>query len=171
VAKRKLTYNHPEGVLGFPRCVLRSPAYRDLTVTARCLMLELQDVWKPFEPIVHYSARRAAKALNVSSKTAARAFHELIDHGFIECIDEAVWLNGQARTYRLTWPSNNGREPTNEWRNWADKSTSLCQHDHGQAVNRVTGTTVGKKCTNPSTRDQQVSDQSPPVTVSPELHH
>ena len=85
MAKRKQPrYTHPGGVLGVPRRVIRSPAYRDLSLAARCLMLELQDVWQPSEPVIHYSSRRAATALNASRATAARAFHELTEHGLIQ---------------------------------------------------------------------------------------
>ena len=155
MAKRKpRKYTHPGGVLGVPRGVIRSPAYRDLTLAARCLMLVLQDVWKPFEPVIHYSARRAGKALNVGAKTAARAFLDLGSHGFIKCIDEADWFNGQARTYRLTWLSDDGREPTNEWLQWGQENKPSCHLDYGQAPKRVNSTTVDQKRANASTKNQ-----------------
>ena len=129
MAKRKQPrYTHPGGVLGVPRRVIRSPAYRDLSLAARCLMLELQDVWQPSEPVIHYSSRRAATALNKATNTAALAFNELSEHGFIQCIDDDDWFNGKARTYRLAWLPNDGREPTNEWMSWSKKINPRISH-------------------------------------------
>lgn len=118
MAANKKSYKFPGGVIGFPRQVLRSPAYRNISTNARALMFELQDVWRPHEPNLHYSVRRAAKALGVANNTAGNAFRELVDHEFIRCVDESDWFNGKARTWRLNWLANNGREPTNEWMQW-----------------------------------------------------
>ena len=118
MAKKAKSYVHPGGVIGFPRCVLRSSAYRDLNTNARALMLELQDVWRPHEPGLHYSVRRAAEALGIAIGTAGNAFSELADHGFIKCVCESDWFNGKAREWRLTWLSYNGKEPSNDWMVW-----------------------------------------------------
>lgn len=83
-------------------------------------MLELQDVWKPFESDIHFSVRRAAKALGVSNGHAAKALNEFIEHGFIKCVDESDWYNGKARVWCLTWLSVNKKEPDNEWMKWSE---------------------------------------------------
>ena len=171
MAKRNARYTHPGGVLGVPRRVIRSPAYRDLTLPARCLMLELQDVWRPSEPDVHYSARRAATALNVSKSTASTTFHELVDHGFINRVGASDWLNGKARTYRLTWLSHDGREPTNEWMRWSEKLKKGFGHRYGQGGNRPISGTVTQNRTNSPTKKQQVSDDSHHETVQSQVHH
>ena len=111
-------YKYPEGVIGFPRRVLRSDAYADLPLRARSLMPELQDVWRPHEPCIHYSVRRAAKKLNIAVNTANKAFVDLVEHGFIVCIDDYDWYNGKARVWRLTWLTNNKSEPTEEYLQW-----------------------------------------------------
>ena len=118
MAKKNKSYSHPGGVIGFPRYALRSDAYRDLSVTARALMFELQDVWRPRELGLHYSVRRAAEALGVANGTAANAFSELDDHGFVKCVCESDWFSGMAREWRLSWLSYNGKEPSNEWMEW-----------------------------------------------------
>jgi hypothetical protein len=171
VAKRKARYTPPGGVLGVPRRVLRSPAYRDLTLPARCLMLELQDVWRPSEPDVHYSTRRAASALNAGMGTASRSFHELVEHGFIQRVAASDWLNGKARTYRLTWLSHDGREPTNDWMKWSVKLKKGFHHSNGQGVNRSTSVTVTPNHTKSPSKKQQVSDDFHPETVPPQIHH
>lgn len=119
---KKSNYHHPGGVIAIPRRMIRSDAYKDLSSNARALMILLQDVWRPFEPAVHYSVRRAGDGLNVSRNTAAMAFRELADHGFITCVEQSDWLNGRARVYKLTWISQNGREPSNNWLKWENKS-------------------------------------------------
>ena len=121
MAKNSNAYKHPGGVIGFPRCVLRSDAYKSLNSNARALMFELQNVWRPFEPAIHFSVRRAAVNLSVSPNTANRAFNELREHGFISIDKECDWFNGKAREWKLNWLSNNGSEPTNEWMNWVKK--------------------------------------------------
>jgi len=121
MAKRSNSYKFPGGVIGFPREVLRSEPYKTLKPVSRALMFELQDIWKPYEPEVHFSVRRAAKKLLVSDNTANRAFKELTEHGFITCTEECNWFNGKARVWRLNWLSNNGKEPNYEWKNWQSK--------------------------------------------------
>jgi len=118
MAKKSNAYKHPDGIIGFPRGVLRSDAYRDLSTNARALMFELQDVWRPHQPDLHYSVRRAAKVLGLAAGTSGNAFKELVDHNFIRCVDESDWFNGKARVWRLSWLANKGREPTNEWMEW-----------------------------------------------------
>ncbi len=114
-------YKYPQGIIGFPRQVLRSEAYKDLAPRARALMFELQDVWRPSEPCVHFSVRRAAQKLNVTANTANKAFFDLVEHGFIECVDEYDWYNGKARVWRLTWLTNNKSEPKNNYMEWRIK--------------------------------------------------
>ena len=140
---KKVKYRHPGGVIGFPRAVLRSEAFDDLSSHSKALMLILQDVWKPpHEPTVHYSVRRVAKKLRVSMATASRVLKELRTHGFIRCIDESDWSNGQARTYRLTWLEFNGREPSNDWAEWRGKNNREFHQSNGRGKNRYPDETV-----------------------------
>jgi len=113
-------YKYPGGVIGFPRIVLRSTAFKSLNSNARALMLEFQDFWRPHEPAIHFSVRRAANLLNISPNTACRAFKELEEHGFITLKEESNWLNGKARVYILNWLPRGNKEPTNEWMNWSE---------------------------------------------------
>jgi len=116
--KRNYSSTWKNGVLAIPRDVIRSEAYLDMCLPARQLMLHLQDVWKPHEPVIHYSVARAAKILGVSTGTACKAFNELIEHGFIQVDEYSDWANGKAREWRLTWLTSSRREPTNEWRRY-----------------------------------------------------
>jgi len=156
VARGKCYYKQPGGVIGFPRRVLRSPAYRDLSLMARCMMLELQDVWSPANPVVHYSTRRAAESLSVSVAGASRAFKELRDHGFVKTAEESDWLNGKARVYALTWLPNGSREPTNEWQAWSEKTSPTFHPCNGQGSNRFTGVTVAENASDRPTKNQRL---------------
>lgn len=107
-------------------------------------MLELQDVWSPSNPVIHYSTRRIAEALSVSNSSAARTLTELKEHGFIEQVEESHWLNGKARTYRLTWLANGPKEPTNDWMNWGPKTNPTSHPWDGHPAKRPTTGTVSK---------------------------
>ena len=119
MAKKYNGYKFPGGVIGFPRQVIKSDAYRHIKPNARALMIELQNVWRPTEPAIHFSVRRAAKILSISPNTANKAFNELEDHGFITLYCECNWFNGKAREWKLNWCYYAGREPTNEYLSWA----------------------------------------------------
>lgn len=117
----KKQYKYPGGYLAFPRQVVRSPAYKNLKPNARSLMIELQDVWRSNDPIIHFDVRRAAKLLNISTGSVSIAFNQLKEHGFIRCASESNWVNGMAREWLLTWTPNNGREPLNDFFTWKKK--------------------------------------------------
>lgn len=118
MVNKRMKFKRKDGVIGFPRVVLRSSAYQDLSGNARALMFALQDVWRPADPDIHYSVRRAAKHLSISINTANNAFKALVDHGFITCVADCNWFNGKARVWRLNWMNNFNKEPTDEWADW-----------------------------------------------------
>jgi len=148
-------YKHPGGVLGVPREVIRSKAYLDMSSNAQVLIIHLQDVWKDYEPVIHYSNRRVVDILGVSAGTASKAFKELEEHGFIQMAEECDWLNGKAREWRLTWLTANGREPTNEWKAWELSNPAFSQ-SNGQAPNRSASVTAAPKRPIPRTKNQQL---------------
>jgi len=158
-SKRKRQYKWKGGVLGFPREVIRSKAYKDMSSNAKALMPHLQDVWKPHEPIIHYSNRRVVDILGVSAGTACKVFKELEDHGFIQMIEEGDWLNGKAREWRLTWLTSNEKEPTNEWKSWEITDPALSQSS-GQRPNRSVSVAVTPKRPKPPTKNQQLRTAS-----------
>jgi hypothetical protein len=120
MSRRKVKYHYPGGILAIPREVLRSSAFQALSGNAKATMMLLQDVWPGHGP-VHYSTRRLAKDLHIAPNTAGLVFWELRDAGFLVLSDESDWLNKKARTYWLTWLSEGGREPTNDWKNYVPR--------------------------------------------------
>jgi|GEM_PF-417039 len=122
--KHQSRFKRPGGIIALPREMIRSPTYHALGLPARNLIPILQDVWNPSEGAIHYSVERAATALKVSKGTASKAFKELWEHGFLQCVNESDWMNGKAREWRLTWMEFQGREPTDEWAHWQEKITS-----------------------------------------------
>lgn len=113
---RRRDFKRRGGVLAIPREMIRSPAYRRLSLPARCLIVELQDVWRPDVTSIHYSVRRVAARLGVSKDTASRAFAELETLGFVRLAEESNWYSGKARNWALTWMPNSGREPWDDWK-------------------------------------------------------
>ena len=124
MAKRKSfapLYRRQGGFIVKHREWLESSAYRDLSLTARCLLDEFLLVHQRApnqNGRLGLSVEKAAPRLGICENTAGPAFHELLAHGFIALGNEAVWVAGKAREYRLTFLPYNGREPTDEWRDW-----------------------------------------------------
>jgi DNA-binding transcriptional MocR family regulator len=129
--------------LKVPREMIRSPAYQALSCEARCLLIELQDVWLPDRPI-HYSTRRMAKRLGASQMTVVRAFQEAQELGFLRLANESDWINGKAREWTLTWMSYNGREPSADWLEVSEKLGPTNHLESGQGRKRITSKAVGK---------------------------
>ena len=109
---------HKGGFLGLPRHVFESSAYRQLSLKARCLLDEFQNIFRRdgrngrLRMPVEYTMER----LNISSYTTAqKAFQELQDMGFIDLCLDSDYSKGKAREWRLTYETCKGREPTNDF--------------------------------------------------------
>ena len=109
-------YKHPKGIIGLPRLVVNSEAYRGLSCNARCLLIEFQNIYQPHRNgYLTISVSKAETLLGLSDKTVRNAFNELEEKGFIELIEFHNYTNGKAREYRLTFQPFQGREPTYEF--------------------------------------------------------
>ena len=105
----------------FPVCRewFNSEAFRDLSLTARCLLFEFQNVHQPDRNgYLSISVANAARRLGVDPKTARKPFHELAEHGFIALTRGEYWQERKAREWRLTFYGCHGKEATDEWRFW-----------------------------------------------------
>ena len=100
--------------------MLNSPAYRDLKPAARCLLEELQRRYRPGRNgRIGLGVREAADLVNINRDTASRCFRELSEHGFIRMAQGALYRQGRAREWWLTFePRDHNGEPTDEWLRW-----------------------------------------------------
>ena len=99
--------------------ILASPAYRDLTPKARCLLTEFQRIYRPSRNgWLSISVVNAAKLIKVNKDTASKAFRSLAEHGFIVLTKGEYWQERLAREWRLTFEEFNDREPTDDWKRW-----------------------------------------------------
>lgn len=180
MAKAALKAKHfrwPGGVLGTPRQLIRSSAYRALSPEARCLLIELHDVWQPDKPI-HFSTRRLREALGISQTGAVRAFREALELGFVRLANESDWLNGKAREWILTWMPYNGREPTADWISASEKLCATNHQSTGQGSKRTTRVPVkpnGRKLAkSPSSKNNDLRAEQISISQKsepPEYHH
>jgi hypothetical protein len=74
-----------ERYVRLPHWMLNSPAWRSLSPIARCVLIELLSIYNGSNNgFIAMSARTAAERVGCVKDTAARAFRELQDKGFIE---------------------------------------------------------------------------------------
>ena len=96
-----------------------SPAYRDLTSNAKCLLDEFLNIYRPGRNgDLTLSIRDATERLHISVNTCGKAYHELVEHGFLVLTDHEDWMNGMARAFELTVRDNDNRQAKHLWRFW-----------------------------------------------------
>lgn len=116
---KALKYQRTGGYIRRYEELLKSPAYRDLSCPARCLLEEFQRIYRPSRNgKLSISTKDAAELLGVAESTASRAFHSLVSHGFLKLVKGELWQQRKAREYRLTFEPHEGREPTDDWAKW-----------------------------------------------------
>lgn len=86
--------------------MLDSPAYLSLTCPSRAVLVE---IWKAFNGTnngrIGLSIRRASERCKISRGTAQRAFVQLQERGFVECMTKGAFSRKEphATEWRLTW--------------------------------------------------------------------
>jgi len=111
-------YKRRGGVIVMPIFMLNSEAYLALTSYSRSLLVLMQIHWYKYKP-VDYGVREAAVKMSCNERTARKAFDQLQELGFIECMEQSVFRSrtqSKARSWRLTWMPYKEREPTDDWR-------------------------------------------------------
>lgn len=102
-----------------PRRVFNSPQYRSLSMNARCILDELQNLHLPGRNgRIVLSVEQGMAALNLSYNTVKEAFWQLEEMGFIERMLDYNFSKGIAREWRLTYEPYDGREPTDDWKSY-----------------------------------------------------
>ncbi|MFC1456395.1 hypothetical protein ACETIH_06595 [Microvirga arabica] len=106
-----------------PHYMLRSPAWRTLSTTARSVYLELSLLYNGSNNgRIALSARDAAERVRCSKNTAARAFLELEQKGFIRCLQRGHFdrKSRHAAEYCLTLHACNrtGERASKRFMSW-----------------------------------------------------
>ncbi len=119
---RKAKHDHTNGKAHIRKTweMMRSPAYRDLSVHARCLLDELLLCFNGYNNgSIFIEIRQAAKLIKCSKNTISKIFYELTEHGFIKLSEGSRWQQRKAREWWITCVYQpDGREPTNDWLRW-----------------------------------------------------
>lgn len=112
------------GFAGIPKAVIQSEAYRDLSLWARAVFVEIVAVFDGYNNgKIALSITQICERLSNSNRRAAiRAVGELVEHGLVEITIEGSWARQHARQFRLTFASSlNGKMPvraSNEYLAW-----------------------------------------------------
>lgn len=112
--------NETSRFVGLRYNLLESNAFRALSPNARALLIEIVMLYNgQNNGSLFLSVRDGAARMGVVDVTAARrAFDDLIELGFIEMTQDALFtikagVNSRARCWRLTWQAGPGRKPPN----------------------------------------------------------
>jgi hypothetical protein len=133
MAKHNNTGRNKELFVRIPFGMVDSPAFAKLSCHAIALYIRISRRYNGSNNgDISYSCREAQRDLRIGKATAAKAFNELMGHGFIKVSQNASfnYKSKQARRWGLTnWPLKHGCAPSNEWRFW-----NLKNLEHGSAT-------------------------------------
>ncbi len=118
--KQSLPFDKRGGTIVLRRQLIESENYQTLSTYARALMTLLQVQWRPDKP-VDYGIREAGKRLVCNRKTAMKAFNQLIERGFLVCVEQSIFSSrtqSKTRSWRLTWLPFDFKPPSNNWEKW-----------------------------------------------------
>lgn len=102
-----------------PRCVVDSPAYRDLSVHARAVLIEIGVRLDGFNNgKIGCDQRSMMESLRCRPANIVKAIAELMTHGLIDVSAEGDRLAKKAREYRLTFVSTPTAPATNDYLRW-----------------------------------------------------
>lgn len=102
---------------------IESPAYRDLSSTARSLLIEFLNIYRPGRNVsLVISTRQASDRLSVSENTGIKAFHELVEHGFLCLTNHDNWTQRKAREFELTVREMKDNTPKDNWMFWSKEN-------------------------------------------------
>ena len=98
--------------------VKRSQAWHDLSLAARCALIELIDRYNGINNgMIGLGVRELAKALRCSQGTACNALRELDDLGLARSTTGGMWRGKRATEWRLTFHrcDKTGALPIKSW--------------------------------------------------------
>ena len=113
--------------------LLDSPAYLALSCPARAVLIELAKIYDGMNNgRIGLSVRRAAERCNIARGTAAGAFKQLEELGFVECVTKGAFSRKvlHATEWRLTfWGCDvTGALPTKAFMRWGRDDASQEQN-------------------------------------------
>jgi hypothetical protein len=120
--RRKAITSGPTKHVRLYRYLLWSDAYRSLGLPARCLLVELYDLYNgENNGHLFMSVREAARRLGISKNTAHTALKQLEDRGFIRPNQRSSfhWKKRQATCWVLTEYEFAGHAPSKEFMRWS----------------------------------------------------
>jgi DNA-binding IclR family transcriptional regulator len=99
------------------------PAFLSLSHAARALLFELASRYNGRNNgMIGLSVRDAARRCRMAPGTASKAFAELVEKGFIECVQKGAFSlkSRHASEWRLTWEvcDVTGALPSRAFMNW-----------------------------------------------------
>lgn len=135
MAKKKWKADHRadtrgDVLIGLPKCVYTSEAYRSLDLYGRAVLMEILSRFNGYNNgQIGCSYREIADGLgNKNFTRIARAVADCMERGLLDIAHEAVWKERHSRQYRLTWIMS-GKPPftnkaTNEYLGWSEKKAA-----------------------------------------------
>lgn len=117
MAKTKLKFKEPGGVLVQPLAMIDSLAYQNLSAKSVKLLSLMQRHWRE-DKAVDYGITQTTQSIKCSRSTASALFNELMEFGFITMVDQSDFYANKARSWRLTFRPFRNQEPTHDWKDW-----------------------------------------------------
>lgn len=106
-----------------PRCVVDSPAYRDLSVHARAVLVEIGVRLDGYNNgRIGIDQRSIVESLRCAPRKVVVAIAELMSHGMIDVTFEGDRVGRKAREYRLTFVSTPTAPATNDYLRWTPET-------------------------------------------------
>jgi DNA-binding transcriptional regulator YhcF (GntR family) len=106
IKRRKLNRRLDAPHVRLYRWLLDSPAYLSLNCPARAVLVEIARAYDGTNNgRIGLSVRRASQRCNIARGTAAQAFVELQERGFIDCVTKGAFSRKiqHASEWRLNW--------------------------------------------------------------------
>lgn len=122
--------SHPSFIM-LRHDMMESEAWKSLSVASQALWLYIRKRYNGNNNgEIPLSCREASSFLNVSKNTAAKAFEELENRGFIKVGRDSDFRlkTKTSRRWVMTHESYNNHGPTNEWRQWKNDVSKLDQN-------------------------------------------
>lgn len=113
------------------RWQLKTPAWQALSMTARCLEMELKSLYNGINNgELYLSVREAARRLGIADNTANKAFKELEERGFIIAKHKGHFKQKvrHATSWILTEFEYNGQLATKDFMRWEQKNKNRPQN-------------------------------------------